>query len=373
MRRTRRQRLVSWVTVLSLVVVMGVLAWWLRRGADSAAMASQTDGPPAAVVSAHPAAAIPTPAVAAAPAAAATPAVAATPAEPAITISRGRDAAATAEPASQPTTRLSSTRPTSGPIDGPAALALGRTKLAADDLVNAREVLNNALVAGTLSDTETAEAKKMIAEMSKAMIFSNRRLPGDPWIIAHQVEPGEVLAKLGSMNGLTSSFLQQINGIPDARKLRAGYTIKIVKGPFHAVVTKSAFTMDIYLGAPGGPGSMYVTTFRVGLGSDDSTPTGKWIVEPGKKLPNPTYYPPAGQGPVIEAEDPKNPLGRYWIGLKGFEGQSVGRLSYGIHGTIEPNSIGKQASLGCIRLLNQDVAQVFTLLVEGKSTVVVLP
>lgn len=359
----------SWVAVLSLVTLTGVLAWWFGGGADSAAMANPSDAPPARTASPIPPAlaASPTP-----PVAAASP-TAPAPAEPTITISRGRDAAPTTEPASQPTTRFSSTRPTSAPTDGPAALALGRTKLAADELVNAREVLNNALIAGNLSDTEALEAKKMIAEMSKTLVFSNRRLQGDPWIIAHQVEPGEVLAKLGSMNGLTSSFLQQINGITDARKLRAGYTIKIVKGPFHAVVTKRAFTMDIYLGAPGGPGSMYVTTYRVGLGTDDSTPTGKWLVEPGKKLPNPTYYPPPGQGPVIEAEDPKNPLGRYWIGLKGFEGQSVGRLSYGIHGTIEPNSIGKQASLGCIRLLNQDVAQVFTLLVEGKSTVVVLP
>jgi lipoprotein-anchoring transpeptidase ErfK/SrfK len=228
-------------------------------------------------------------------------------------------------------------------------------------------------VAGALSDNETLEAKKMIAEMSNTLIFSSRRLPGDPWIIGHLVEPGEVLAKLGSLNGLTSSFLQQINGITDPRKMRAGYPIKLVKGPFYAVVTKHAFTMDIYLGAPGGAGSMYVTTYRVGLGTDDSTPTGKWIVEPGKKLPHPTYYPPPGQGPVIEADDPHNPLGKYWIGLKGVDGQSVGRLSYGIHGTIEPESIGKQASLGCIRLLSPDIAQVFSLLVEGKSTVVVQP
>lgn len=339
MRPARRHLPVRRFAVLTLIAAAGTLACCLGDGIDSSAFAI----PPEA------------------------------PAQPTITISRGRDAATATQPSTGPATLPSATRPTSGPTDGPTVFGLAREHMAAGDLVAAREVLNDALIAGTLTATETLEAKKQIAEMSKTLVFSSRRLTGDPWIISHLVEPGEVLAKLGSMNGLTASFLQQINNITDARKLRAGYSIKIVKGPFYAVVTKHAFTMDLYLGAPGGAGSMYVTTYRVGLGTDDSTPTGTWIVEPGKKLPHPTYYPPAGQGPVIEADDPKNPLGKYWIGLKGIDGQSVGRASYGIHGTIEPESIGKQASLGCIRLLNQDVAQVFALLVEGKSTVVVLP
>ena len=337
MRRTRRHQSLNGVTVLVLVTVAGGFACWLNPGKGSTAMAS-----PPAISPALP-----------------------SPPEPAITISAGRGATA---PTTEP-----STRPTSLASDDPAAFSLARTKIAAGDLTQAREVLNNALMVGMLSDTEATEAKTMITDMNKTLIFSSRRLPVDPWIISHEVEPGEVLAKIGSMNGVTASFLQQINGIADARKMRAGYTIKIVKGPFYAVVTKHAFIMDLYLGAPGGPGSMYVTTYRVGLGTDDSTPTGKWMVEPGKKLPHPTYYPPTGQGPVIEAEDPRNPLGKYWIGLKGIDGPSVGRSSYGIHGTIEPGSIGKQASLGCIRLQSQDVAQVFGLLVEGKSTVVVLP
>ncbi len=340
MRPARRHPLMNRFAVLTLITAAGALACSLGDGIDSSAIAIPPD------------AAVP----------------------PVITISRGQDATSAAtQPSTAPATLPSATHPTSGPTDGPTVFGLAREKTAAGDLVAAREVLNNALIAGTLSNTETLEAKKQIAEISKTLIFSSRRMPNDPWIISHMVESGEVFAKLGSMNGLTASFLQQINSITDARKLRSGYSIKIVKGPFYVVVTKHAFTMDLYLGAPSGAGSMYITTYRVGLGTDDSTPTGTWIVEPGKKLPHPTYYPPAGQGPVIEAEDPKNPLGKYWIGLKGVDGQSVGRTSYGIHGTIEPESIGKQASLGCIRLLNQDVAQLFALLVEGKSTVVVLP
>jgi lipoprotein-anchoring transpeptidase ErfK/SrfK len=129
--------------------------------------------------------------------------------------------------------------------------------------------------------------------------------------------------------------------------------------------------MEIWLdGEPRAEGSVYVTTYRVGLGRDDSTPTGKWLVEPQRKLKNPTYYSPRGEG-VIPADDPKNPLGHYWIGLTGVDGHAIGKESYGVHGTIDPDSIGKQASMGCIRLGNEDITMVFELLVEGKSTVTV--
>jgi lipoprotein-anchoring transpeptidase ErfK/SrfK len=136
------------------------------------------------------------------------------------------------------------------------------------------------------------------------------------------------------------------------------------------VVSKSQFRMDLYLGSPGEAGATYVTSFRVGLGKDSSTPTGKWNVKPGGKVKNPVYYSPRGEG-VIGADDPKNPLGDYWLALEGAAGEAVGKESYGIHGTIEPDSIGKQASMGCIRMLNDDVARVYELLVDGKSTVVV--
>src|SRR4029453_10517835 len=126
------------------------------------------------------------------------------------------------------------------------------------------------------------------------------------------------------------------NGLADARRLRAGSTIKVLKGPFHAVVNKSSFRLDLYLGGLPGSGAdvMYVTSYPVGLGKDNSTPVGKWQVEADRKVKNPVYYSPRGEG-EIAADDPKNPLGEFWIGLAGLEGEAVGKESYGIHGTLE--------------------------------------
>ena len=77
-----------------------------------------------------------------------------------------------------------------------------------------------------------------------------------------------------------------------------------------------------------------------------------------EKLVDPTYYGPDG---VIAHDDPANPLGERWI--------DIGN-SYGIHGTIDPASIGKSESQGCIRLHNDDVEAVYDLLTIGSEVVI---
>ena len=191
------------------------------------------------------------------------------------------------------------------------------------------------------------------------------RTSGPPKIAGHHEVTTELLL---AMNNLSNGM----NDITGAKKMRVDQNLKIIDGPFNAVVNKSAFTIDLYLGPPGQNGSMFVKEFRVALGKDNSTPPGTWMVKPGGKQKNPKFWGTDGLPPV-EAGDPKNPLGAYWIALEGTEGQAVDKTGYGIHGTCDPDSIGKQASLGCIRLRNEDVAVVYELLVDGKSTVTVKP
>lgn len=249
-------------------------------------------------------------------------------------------------------------------------IADGRARIQSGDGVGGRQILNAALVAGVLSAADQATAKQLIADANRELIFSPHRFTGDPFVTTHKVLNGESLSQIAFKYEVTWEFLCRINGISDPRRLRAGQTLKIVQGPFSAVVNRGAFTIDVWLGQPMGRGSLYVTTYRVGLGREHSTPTGTWMVKSGGKLKNPKFW-GAGGMPPIEADDPKNPLGEFWIGLEGVDGNAVGQESYGIHGTIEPDSIGKMASLGCIRMLNDDVAVLYEMLVEGKSIVVV--
>lgn len=249
-------------------------------------------------------------------------------------------------------------------------LAQAKELIASGKLVDARKLLNPIIAEGKAGAEDIRSAMQLQEEANRTLVFSPRVLPGDEFSEAYDVKPGEMLARIAPRNSITATLIQRVNNISDPRRLRAGQTIKLPKGPVHAVVTKHSFRMDLYFGAPGGEGSTYVCSFPVGLGQDDSTPTGKWLVAPGKKLVNPKYYSPRGGG-EIEPDDPKNPLGEFWIGLTGTGGSAVGMLSYGIHGTIEPDSIGKMASLGCIRMRSDDIATVYDMLVEGKSTVIV--
>jgi lipoprotein-anchoring transpeptidase ErfK/SrfK len=249
-------------------------------------------------------------------------------------------------------------------------LADAKAKADAGKLVEARDIYNAVITGGKQSPDEVRAAKQELSALNEKIVFTKQRFDGDPWVDTFVVPPGGVLAKIAKRFDLTPELLMRVNGITNPKRIQPGQKLKVIKGPLHAVVDKSDFTLDIYFGAPGGPGSSYLTTFRVGLGKDDSTPTGKWLVEPDKKLANPTYFSPRGEG-VIGPDDPRNPLGEYWIGLRGIDGAAVGSESYGIHGTIEPATIGKEESMGCIRLTNEDAGRVFELLVEGKSIVIV--
>ena len=235
----------------------------------------------------------------------------------------------------------------------------GREAVQRGDLIAARSYLSEAF-AQTLDPAQATLLRAELTRIGNETVFSPRILPNDPIVEHYIIQPGDTLGKVAKANMLSPDLLANINGIANKNLIRAGQTIKVIKGPFRAVVHKPTYSMDVYLG------STFVKHFKVGLGADGSTPTGEWRV--ATKLTNPTYYPPRG-GQIISADDPQNPLGERWIGLEGVSGEALGQHRYGIHGTIEPETIGQNVSLGCIRMYNEDVEDLYTYLVEKHSTV----
>ncbi|HUG89824.1 MAG TPA: L,D-transpeptidase family protein [Planctomycetaceae bacterium] len=191
--------------------------------------------------------------------------------------------------------------------------------------------------------------QKRIDQTAESIYFANLRHYMEPYV----VEPGDQLSRIAGRYQVSWQYLERLNNVP-ANRIRPGQRLKVIKGPFAARVDLS--DMELTVHAHG----WYVRSYRVGIGRDGSTPIGKFTVQ--EKLVNPTYYrPPAEGGGIIAADDPNNPLGEYWIGIGN---------SYGIHGTIDPQSIGRAESRGCLRLLNEDVAQVFDFLVPGSEVVI---
>jgi len=99
-----------------------------------------------------------------------------------------------------------------------------------------------------------------------------------------------------------------------------------------------------------------VYTVAVGKPSTPS-PTGTFTIE--RRVANPTYH---HSGRTV-LPGPGNPVGTRWMGLS--------KHGYGIHGTNEPNSIGKAASHGCIRMAKADLEQFYELVAVGDTVALI--
>ncbi|MEP3049230.1 MAG: L,D-transpeptidase [Roseibium sp.] len=128
----------------------------------------------------------------------------------------------------------------------------------------------------------------------------------------------------------------------------------------------------LYLVEPSGTAMRY----GVGLGRQGFEWSGRARV--AWKRPWPTWTPPAemiAREPSLEKYSARNggmkpgldnPLGARALYI--FQG-NVDTL-YRLHGTNEPQSIGKAVSSGCVRLINQDVVDLFDRVRSGAKIVV---
>ncbi|MEM9064416.1 MAG: L,D-transpeptidase family protein [Planctomycetota bacterium] len=240
--------------------------------------------------------------------------------------------------------------------------------------VAARRVLNAPLVEGRLDNAQARVIRNRIAQLNESLVFSPRVDPMDPFSETYRIEPGDSLARIASKRELAVDwrFVQRINGIANARRIRAGQTLKLVRGPFHVRVDKSDYRADLFIGPPDLPEEWtYIRSFDVGLGESDSTPIGTFKVRTDSKLINPHWVNPR-TGEEFMADDPMNPIGERWIGIEGVGADAVYE-GYGLHGTIDPDSIGDQESMGCVRMDDESIAIVYEALVEGLSMVLIDP
>jgi len=125
------------------------------------------------------------------------------------------------------------------------------------------------------------------------------------------------------------------------------------------VVDKSASVLMAYDEA-----GKLIAQFPATMGSaHDPLPLGEWRIR-GTAFNPDFHYNPALFWDVSDREEsvtlppgPNSPVGVVWIDLS--------REHYGIHGTPEPQSIGRSQSHGCIRLTNWDAARLAQMVRPG--------
>jgi len=129
-------------------------------------------------------------------------------------------------------------------------------------------------------------------------------------------------------NQLSDMFYPNISG--DRQELHIPYE------PVHIVISKNDYTLKVTSGG-------YVLASKpVGLGKNGQTPIGSFTVE----------------------DRVLNPLGKH---PKVYGRAGLGMSKYAIHGTYQENSIGANHSLGCVRLTNKDMLEIFPLAPKGSS------
>jgi lipoprotein-anchoring transpeptidase ErfK/SrfK len=202
------------------------------------------------------------------------------------------------------------------------------------------------------NDAQRAAIVRKIESLCARTILGPRVWAGDPMTEAYEVQRGDHLINIGLRYKIPYGLVKRLNGL-SSDGIHIGQKLKVVKGPLSVRISKKAFRLQLRLGG------MPVKSFPVAIGVGDSAPTGSYTVTVKQK--NPTFYPPpskAGKMSIKTGGAVDNPLGSRWIGF----GDHLG-----IHGTTEPESIGRNVSLGSIRMLNSDVELLFDCLVLGST------
>jgi lipoprotein-anchoring transpeptidase ErfK/SrfK len=232
-----------------------------------------------------------------------------------------------------------------------------------------------------------------MTNLSRRDVLSGAALLGTSSFLAgcvSAVPPGKPGAKPPAAVGFSgdpSALYAPVTGEPhpvpgidlstvDRAFLRANVTYATKEKPGTIVIDPQA--RYLYLVQEGGSAIRY----GVGVGREGFGWSGRATINSKQEWPD--WYPPPemfARQPEIKAKMSKLPSG---IGMKGGPGNPLGARAmylwqnnkdtlFRIHGTLEPQTIGKRVSSGCIRMINQDVIDLYSRVPAGTPVVVLGP
>ena len=194
-----------------------------------------------------------------------------------------------------------------------------------------------------------AQAQRDLEDINLQILMTN---VDSPQSVMHEVQTGDTLGKLAKVYGTTVELIKRRNNITNDT-IRLGQRLSIWKGTFNIVVDKSQNTLLLMSNGD------IIKRYTVSTGKDISqTPAGEFTIT--SKLVNPVWF---HRGVVVPPESPENVLGTRWLGFN--------VTGYGIHGTVDPNTIGSHETAGCVRLRNNEVEELYDLVKVGTPVVII--
>jgi lipoprotein-anchoring transpeptidase ErfK/SrfK len=228
------------------------------------------------------------------------------------------------------------------PGDTDALIAQARERLQSGDHQGARVAALAAL------DTRPGDPgiEAFLSDLAMPLLASQRPMPEK---VEYVVQRGDYLGKLAATFNTPVALIAKANNIQGAI-IRIGENIRLIDGNNHIfAVQVSKSRNDVLVTLDG----KFFKRYRAATGRDSKTPVGTFKIS--DKIAHPAWHKPGG--PPIPYGHPDNLLGTHWL--------AIDLPGYGLHGTWEPDSIGGQTSDGCIRLLNDDIEELYTILPKG--------
>ena len=181
--------------------------------------------------------------------------------------------------------------------------------------------------------------EKALEELNIKILFSPTITPDS---FSYTVQPGDSLYKIAKEHHTTIDLIKGSNRL-SRDFLRSEMKLKISKAVYSIAVDISENKLKLY------SNQELLKTYPIATGrKGHETPTGTFTIV--NKLVDPTWY---KAGAVVPPGSPDNILGTRWLGFS--------LATYGIHGTTLPEAIGTYVSEGCIRMLNHDVEELYTI------------
>ncbi|MFO7958815.1 MAG: L,D-transpeptidase family protein [Candidatus Brocadiia bacterium] len=238
-------------------------------------------------------------------------------------------------------------RPT--PVD--TRLERGRELFESGERIEARKVLTELYLDS--EGEEQDEAREVLRQINAELVFNPRVTAG---ATIHSVKPGETLTKIGKQYSVNWRMIARLNDMRPDGMLKVGQELKVLTGKPRVLVDLSEFRLALLFDG------VFIKEYLVGIGKDDCTPTGEFVVD--NLLVRPRWYAPDGR--VIEYGEEDHLLGERWIGFADQPGAS----GLGIHGTKGNSGIGEKCSNGCIRMRNEDVVELYDFMTPGTKVLI---
>jgi hypothetical protein len=223
--------------------------------------------------------------------------------------------------------------------DFPSFMAQVDKELAAGRLAEAHLLLSRRYDDPAMKPGERGQVEQLLDQLAGTVIFSREHFLEQPYLGL----PTDTLEKIAERYNVPAGLLAKINGLDPKAPLQPGQELKTVRGPFDAAISLSRHELTLSLG-----GKRYAGRFPIGLGPDLEKNAGTFMVTDKTDVS------------ALPAEQSQS-WGTRFIGL--------GR-DLGIHGTNDPQSIGKTTNEGYIRLDNRDVEDLFDILSIGSKVII---